>query len=107
MKTHSTDTKVMSQSAVDIRHLHHGHPRIRARDWRSPLVIRLLGSNKYSDGHRSIQESFRNSDRDQPIEQVLELIWKRLRADVDQCVRTYQDPVITEFAALGLACILC
>lgn len=106
MKTFSTDTRPISQSEVDIRHLHSGHPRIRAKDWRSPLVIRLLGRNKYRDGSRSIQDSFRGPDHDQPTEQMLELTWKGLRADVDQCVRTYQEPVITEFAALGLACIL-
>ena len=36
----------------------------------------------------------------------LRLIWHNLRADFELCLRTYQAPVLTEFAALGMACVL-
>jgi len=36
----------------------------------------------------------------------LPLRWAGLKDDFKQCINTYQDPVLTEFATLGLACIL-
>lgn len=35
------------------------------------------------------------------------LQWSQLKQDYEQCLKTYQGPVITEFAALGMACVLC
>ena len=32
--------------------------------------------------------------------------WKGLQADFETCVKTYQVPIITEFATLGIACLL-
>lgn len=34
------------------------------------------------------------------------LVWTGLEKDYNQVINTYQEPVITEFATLGLACIL-
>ena len=33
-------------------------------------------------------------------------MWRGLGEDLERCVRTHQGPVITEFAALGMACVL-
>lgn len=40
------------------------------------------------------------------VENSLGLAWNGLETDHDQCKNTYQEPVLTEFATLGLACIL-
>lgn len=96
-----------SQSAkLTINNLHLAHPEIRAKDWRTPLVRRLLSDGKYKDGACEFADSFRSSDEQKPIERNLTLSWKGLKNDFDQTVKTYQEPVITEFATLGLACIL-
>jgi hypothetical protein len=35
----------------------------------------------------------------------LVLFWSGLRSDFEKCINTYQEPVLTEHAALGLACV--
>jgi hypothetical protein len=90
---------------VSVEHLHEAHPRIRAEDWRSPLIGRLLLSSKYSDGSRTVTESYRSQDGT-TTEGAISLNWSNLREDFERCLNTYQDPVITEFASLALACIL-
>jgi hypothetical protein len=96
-----------SQSAkLKINDLHEAHPRIRAKDWRSPLIKRLLPDGKYKDGSCDVADSFRSPAALKPTEQSLTLSWAGLKEDFDQTVRTYQEPVITEFATLGLACML-
>lgn len=92
-------------AAVDITRLHEQHSSIRAQDWRSPLVFRLIGRKKYADGSVLIADSFRAEDTEAVASQ-LPLQWAGLKDDFNQCVNTYQDPVLTEFATLGLACIL-
>ena len=38
---------------------------------------------------------------------TIHLTWSGLCEDYDLCMNTYQAPVITEFASLAMACILC
>jgi hypothetical protein len=89
---------------VDVCRIHLAHP-IRAADWRSPLVHRLLQSAPYRDGDREIAHSYRDPGYVK-LEQHLRLSWHGLGDDLERCIRTYQGPVITEFAALGMACVL-
>jgi hypothetical protein len=69
------------------------------------LVRRLLPSASYADGNCGIAESYR-SQAGTLEEGNLNLYWADLKKDFERCLNTYQEPVITEFAALGLACIL-
>lgn len=98
--------KSKTDAEVDVCSLHAAHPLIRAKDWCSPLVLRLLSPDSYRDGSREMRDSFRSDGAEQPADGSLNLRWKGLRQDCDQVGRTYQEPVITEFATLGLACIL-
>ncbi len=97
--------KPLSTKDTDVANLHIVHPRIRAKDWRSPLVLRLLKGASYADASCSVVDSYR-SQADGPITGELVLYWSGLREDFEQCRNTYQEPVLTEYAALGLACIL-
>jgi hypothetical protein len=90
---------------IDVPTLHVTHPRIRASDWRSPLVARLQGTNIYADGRATIRDSFRDETFEEAAHD-LTLVWAGLREDFTLCVNTYQAPVITEYATLGLACVL-
>jgi len=91
---------------ADVARLHEYHPRLRAADWRSPLVRRLLRSDRYEDGQQSIDAVHRAAeDADVPVQPCL-LHWEGLGPDYRQCLATYQTAVITELATLGLACIL-
>jgi hypothetical protein len=91
---------------LKINDLHQAHPEIRAQDWRSPLVRRLLAEGQYKDGSCDLADSFRSTAASAPIEQSVKLSWAGLKEDFDRMVKTYQKPVITEFATLGLACML-
>jgi hypothetical protein len=91
---------------IQVEDLHKPHPRIRAKDWRSPLVKRLLGTNKYRDGACKLNSSYRATPSGIAVEEELSLSWQGLKADFEQAANTYQEPVITEFATLGVACIL-
>lgn len=90
---------------IDVASLPEYQPALRCADWVGPLVHRLLTKEDYSDGSRTIADSFRGSDL-LVIDQELELRWSALGADHDFCVRTYQEPILTEFATLALACLL-
>jgi len=80
------------------------HPRLRANDWRSPLVHRLLQSEKYKDGAADVAVDYKwLEDR---ISSPVTLLWEGLATDFNQCLATYQAPVLTEFATLGLASVL-
>ncbi len=104
--THSALMSDPNPTSVRIEKLHERHPRIRAEDWRSPLIARLLADGDYEDGRDAIQASFR--DRDAAVgESGLVVSWNDLKEDYEKCLNTYQSPVITEFAALAVACILC
>jgi hypothetical protein len=86
------------------------HPKIRADDWRSPIVIRLLGGGSYTDGSVTITVNCRRQaievNTDATNERNVELCWANLRSDYEKCKNTYQAPVLTEFAALGIACVV-
>jgi len=98
---------MISQSnSVKVADPHHAHPRVRAKDWRSPLVRRLLPSGKYQDGDCNFDDNFRPPEVSTGSNQSLNLSWTGLKEDFEQAINTYQEPVITEFATLGLACIL-
>jgi len=90
---------------VNVNKLGEFAPLLRADDWRSPLIRRLLGENTYKDSESKVSDSFRNRDL-QESEKSLLLKWESLEHDFDRCINTYQEPIITEFAALGLSCIL-
>jgi hypothetical protein len=94
------------EAVIEISTLHEPHPQIRAKDFESPLVRRLLRATEYRDGSCSVLDSFRPPASDQPTERSIDLSWKGLHKDFDQVLRTYQEPRITELATLGLACIL-
>src|SRR5262245_9091794 len=85
----------------NVHTLHENHPKIRAEDWRSPLVRRLSQSVRYADGQRDFVDSYRGR-RGNPQKGRLVLAWIGLKSDFDRCVNTYQEPVLPEFAALGL-----
>lgn len=93
-------------AAIPVECLHVPHPRIRAEDWRSPLIARLLGLPAYADGSKTVDVSYRGQDG-KIVESKESLTWAAMKDDFDKCVNTYQAPVLTEFAALGIACILC
>src|SRR5689334_22616542 len=99
------DDQIKKQKQFEISRLHEQHPKIRAKDWSSPLVRRLLKSGKYEDGTCDLEQSFRPPDAKRPVAEKLLLCWSGLKSDFEQIIKTYQDPVITEFATLGLACI--
>jgi hypothetical protein len=101
-----TGVKLNSATRIAVADLHVAHPLIRAKDWCSPLVLRLLFPDSYRDGSRGVQDSFRALADAPPTEGALDLWWKDQKIDCDQVEHTYQAPVITEFATLGLACIL-
>jgi hypothetical protein len=91
---------------IRVELLHEPHPRIRAEDWRSPLIARLLDNTDYADGRKTVDVSYR--DQAGSVKETTEsLTWTAMKEDYDKCVNTYQAPVLTEFAALGIACILC
>lgn len=98
-------TTQIGMTPAKVETLHQAHPQIRAEDWRSPLVRRLLGCDKYTDGDRILDDTFR-SDSNGPTSSKLKLSWVGLKDDFNRCVKTYQSPVITEMATLGLSCIL-
>src|SRR5437016_9597051 len=75
---------------VKIADLHQAHPRIRAKDWRSPLVRRLLSNGHYHDGECQFGDSFRPPQAPSPSERSLALSCAGLKEDYDQMVNTYQ-----------------
>jgi hypothetical protein len=90
---------------TDLTKLHLNHPRITAEDWRAPLICRLLQSKTYSDSSKQITDSFR-SDMKNASNGTMLLHWANFKQDFDRRINTYQDSVLTEHAALGLACML-
>lgn len=96
----------MGPTEIRVEFLHRPHPKIRAEDWRSPLIARLLDAASYTDGEKTINVSYR--DRSGSVQDTREtLTWTNMQDDYERCLNTYQTPVLTEFAALGVACILC
>ena len=67
---------------------------------------RLLGSDKYADGSTVLHDSYRKKNAKSAQQSQITLTWTKLRDDFNRCLKTYQVPVITEFATLGLSCVL-
>jgi hypothetical protein len=88
----------------DVDRLGELHPLIRADDWRSPLVYRLLRTRAYSDGQQAVNSDFLRTPETEACPVLLR--WKGLADDYRRCLNTYQEPDLTEFAALGVACVL-
>jgi hypothetical protein len=104
-KPKSATKKQRHTRIAEIFNLHLHHPAINAEDWRSPLAYRLLGSKSYQDGERLLQDSFKD-DLLQISEGQLWLRWEGLARDFNRRLKTYQEHILTEHAALGLACLL-
>lgn len=99
----------MSQQQVIIGTIHcqverlgETQPKLRASDWRSPLVYRLTSNVAYQDSDATIDLSM---EEDNPEQWVLRLSWEGLEQDFVLCLNSYQESVLTEFAALGVSCI--
>ena len=90
---------------VDATRLHEGHPTLRAEDWRSPLVSRLIHGAVYADGKAALDDAYRDASL-QEATGTLDVSWQGIDDDYRRCVNTYQDPVLTELATLGLSCML-
>ncbi len=90
---------------ISVNDLHLTNTEIRAEDFRSPLIRRLCQSDTYQDGQSEVCNCFRNSSGN-IIDSTLLLTWSDLAEDYKKCLNTYQIPVITEFATIGLTCIL-
>ena len=105
MSQRSTQDSRSRENVANVNDLQNYHPRIRAEDFRSPLVRGLAGTDRYADGKKTIRNSYRSSDS-RVAETELTLNWTGLKEDYDKCINTYQGPAITELATLGLACIL-
>jgi hypothetical protein len=89
---------------INIHELHENHPQIRAADFRSPLVRRLSQANAYQDGEATMMNSYRDLAGG-ITERLFQLRWAGLAEDFRRYNNTYQEPVITEHATIGLACI--
>src|SRR5437016_5329698 len=105
MAARMSTTGAPSITVCQLERLHEAHPKIRAADWISPLICCLVSSKRYSDGNRVITEEY-TGECLPPVVGKLQLRWTGMKKDFDLCVNTYQDAVLTEYAALGLACIL-
>ena len=81
-----------------------GHSNLRAEDWRSPLVRRLIGCDNYVDGPTTIMSSYAGQPDSTPSVDAVTMQWSGLASDFGKVIKTYQAPVITEMATLGLAC---
>jgi len=90
-------------TSKDVQTIPRAHPHIRAGDWLSPLVCRLLQRVDYVDGDKTLSFSVRSASQIK-TENSYSFNWQGMKNDVDQIRRTYQEPVITEFATLALAC---
>lgn len=80
------------------------HPRLRAADWCSPVVWALSPEGRYTDGSGVVEESFHDGLGPQRVRD-LRIHWSALEDDYSRCRASYQEPVLAEFAGLGLACI--
>ena len=87
--------------SVNFNTIHDPHPQLRAEDWRSPLIRRLLGSDTYQDGTAEVTGSFIGQNDSMPTTQALTVAWTGFTTDFNKVVKTYQAPVITEFATWG------
>ena len=89
---------------IDINTMPQAHSNLRADDWRSPLVRRLIGCDNYVDGPTTITGSYAGQTESTPANHSVTMLWLGLASDFGKVIKTYQAPVITEMATLGLAC---
>ena len=80
------------------------HSNLRASDWQSPLVRRLIGCDNYADGPSTITGSYAGQEDSGPSIHPVTMQWAGLATDFGKVIKTYQAHVITEMATLGLAC---
>lgn len=88
---------------IAVERIPDAHPKMRVRDWLAPLVCRLNRSENYSDGSQAIRFSLRRP-KGIESEDNLTFVWAGMQLDFSQMRRTYQEPVLTEFATYALAC---
>ena len=89
---------------ININTMPNAHSNLRADDWRSPLVRRLIGCDNYSDGPTTVAGSYAGQTDSTPSNHRVTMEWSGLASDFSKVIKTYQAPVITEMATLGLAC---
>jgi len=89
---------------IDINTMPQSHSNLRADDWRSPLVRRLIGCDEYADGSKTLTGSFVGEADSNASNHLVSVHWSGLASDFGKVIKTYQAPVITEMATLGLAC---
>jgi hypothetical protein len=94
---------VQPMKKIAVERIPMAHPRIRAKDWLAPLVRRLDSHDRYKDGNRKIHFSLRNREGRESNERC-DFRWAGMKEDFDLACRTYQTPVLTEFATYALAC---
>ena len=89
---------------ININTMPNSHGNLRAEDWRSPLVRRLICCDAYADGPKTITASYAGKTDDAAQNESLEIVWSGLASDFAKVIKSYQAPIITEMATLGLAC---
>jgi hypothetical protein len=89
---------------IIVETIHVPHPQIRAEDFRSPLVRRLINTDTYRDDECDLEASHLAEGSNEQVVRKTKFRWSGLEGDFKKVVKTYQAPVITEFATLGLAC---
>src|SRR5215471_12431435 len=89
---------------ININTMPQAHSSLRADDWRSPLVRRLIGCDNYADGSTTITGSYAGQKNSTPSNHPVTMHWSGLASDFGKVIKTYQAHVITEMATLGLAC---
>jgi hypothetical protein len=89
---------------ININTIPKAHANLRADDWRSPLVRRLIGGDNYVDGPTIITGSYAGRTDSNASNQTVTILWSGLATDFGKVIKTYQALVITEMATLGLAC---
>lgn len=101
----ASQPQTASQSQLiqcQVERLGETQPTLRADDWRSPLVYRLLKVRDYQDSQADVDLSA-NTGLNRKWK--LQLYWQGLAQDFERCLNSYQEPTLTEHAALGICCI--
>ena len=88
---------------VPVDSIPRAHPNIRVKDWLAPLVLRLLLADTYSDGAKEVKFSVRPRNGKETAD-TCEFQWSAMKEEWERVQKTYQAPVLTEFATLALAC---
>lgn len=104
-----TDTKGNTPARIcnctyAVHELGQTQPLLRANDWRSPLICRVSCSTEYVDGGGEVTLDCKEESH-QEQEYAFALNWQGMGHDFKLCLNSYQDAVLTEYAALGLCCI--